>query len=170
MGVGAVRAFCDIASRLAQGTSAPRPGSARQIRLERHGSSLREEQSRPRFDARWCKVKVRTSRRHFDRQIDAQRFYFVFGKLIVQLGDACATLARDNPARREDGSAIRRKVEPQRHAECEVKPNAGCDGNNGRIHFPVPLRTDVRLPDHAAEGTWGVKMVPLSLENGRLGL
>ena len=92
----------------------------------------------------------------------------VFGKLIVRLGTHFAPpLARDNPARREDGSAIRRKVEPQRHAECEVKPNAGCDGNNGRIHFPVPLRTDVRLPDYAAAGTWAVKMVPISLENGQ---
>jgi hypothetical protein len=67
-------------------------------------------------------------------------------------------------------SGIRRKIDPQRQAECKVKRDAGCDCNCGRIHFPVPLRTDVRLPDHAADGTWVAKMVPLSLENGRLGL
>ena len=33
---------------------------------------------------------------------------------------------------------------------CEVKCDAGCDCNSGRIHFPCPLflRTDVRLPDY----------------------
>ena len=49
------------------------------------------------------------------------------------------------PERREDGSGIRRKVDPQRQAECKVKRDASCDCNSGRIHFPVPLRTDVRF-------------------------
>jgi hypothetical protein len=43
------------------------------------------------------------------------------------------------PKPREEGpSGIRRKVEPQRHAECEVEPDAGCDCNSGHIHFAVP--------------------------------
>jgi hypothetical protein len=76
-----------------------------------------------------------------------------FGKPIVRLGTRLAPpLARDHPERREDGSGIRRKVEPQRHAECKVKRDAGCDCNGGRIHFPVPLRTDVRLPGHGNLG------------------
>ena len=42
------------------------------------------------------------------------------------------------PEPREEGpSGIWRKVAPQRHAECEVKSDAGCDCNSGRIHFPV---------------------------------
>jgi hypothetical protein len=86
-----------------------------------------------------------------------------------QIDRECLIRSRTWPSS-SGSSAIRRKVEPQGHAECEVKPDAGCDGNSGRIHFPVPLRTEVRLPDHAADGAWVVKMVPLSLENGCLGL
>jgi hypothetical protein len=85
----------------------------------------------------------------------------------VRLGTRLAPpLARDHPERPEDGSGIRRKVESQRHAECKIKRDAGCDCNSGRIHLPIPLRTDVRCPTME---TWVVKMVPLSLENGRLG-
>jgi hypothetical protein len=78
-------------------------------------------------------------------------FASVSGKPIVRLGTRLAPpLARDHPERREDGSGIRRKVESQRHAECKIKRDAGCDCNSGRIHFPTPyaLCTDVRLPDH----------------------
>jgi hypothetical protein len=40
----------------------------------------------------------------------------------------------------------------------QLKRDASSDRNSSRIHFPVPLRTDVRLPDYAADGTWVVKM------------
>jgi hypothetical protein len=50
----------------------------------------------------------------------------------------------------EEQSGVWRKVGPQRQAEYEVKRDAGCDCNSGRIHFPCPLflRTDVGLPDY----------------------
>ena len=35
-------------------------------------------------------------------------------------------------------SGIRRKIDPQRQAECKVKPDAGCDCDSGHVHFPVP--------------------------------
>jgi hypothetical protein len=63
-------------------------------------------------------------------------------------------------------SGIRRKVEPQRHAECEIKCDAGCDCNGGRIHF---LSLYAQMSVCPTMETWIVKMVPLSLENGRLG-
>lgn len=40
--------------------------------------------------------------------------------------------------RADDPSGIWRKIGPQRQAECEVKCEACCDCNGGRIHFPVP--------------------------------
>ena len=72
----------------------------------------------------------------------------------------------------EEPSGVWRKVGPQRQAEYEVKRDAGCDCNSGRIHFPCPLflRTDVGLPGLSVVGTWAAKMVPLSLERGRLRL
>jgi hypothetical protein len=94
-------------------------------------------------------------------------FASVFGRPIVRLGARLAPpLARDHPERREDGSGIRRKVESQRHAECKIKRDAGCDCNSGRIHFPTPYALMSVCPTMK---TWVVKMVPLSLENGRLG-
>ena len=38
----------------------------------------------------------------------------------------------------EEPSGVWRKVGPQRQAEYEVKRDAGCDCNSGRIHFPCP--------------------------------
>jgi hypothetical protein len=35
-------------------------------------------------------------------------------------------------------SGIWRKINPQRQAKGEIKRNAGCEPNGGRIHFPVP--------------------------------
>jgi hypothetical protein len=82
--------------------------------------------------------------------------------------------AYDNPdPRKRRSSGIRRKIDSQRQAECKVERNAGCECNGGRIHFPVPHFSHALLsglPDYAAHGTWAVKMVPLSLERGRLGI
>jgi len=68
-------------------------------------------------------------------------------------------------------SGIRRKVDPQREAERKVKPDAGCNCDGGHIHFTVPHShaSMYVLPDDVSDGTWAAKMVPLSLENGRLG-
>jgi hypothetical protein len=70
---------------------------------------------------------------------------------IVKLTENAFTKSRTWPSS-SGSSGIRGKVDPQRHAECEVKRDAGCDCNGGRIHFPVPLRTDVGLPDHGNLG------------------
>ncbi|MEH2498024.1 hypothetical protein V1294_004503 [Bradyrhizobium sp. AZCC 1678] len=74
--------------------------------------------------------------------------------------------------REEERSGIWRKVGPQRQAECEVKRDACCDCNSGHIHFPVPHSYALMSVfwTYAVDGTWAGKMVPLSLENGRLGL